>query len=181
MKASTSVRTQRASRSVERGDEGLADRLKRPPVQPGAGDRHRLAQVSCACRDPRPYRLHLGRREPALGRHLASLNLLDQQTLLDVPRHDGRTGLSAPERRRPAAEIEPALLLVGIVTTDAALRQDLPGLLRQLRLGRLRGSRSAPPSARPPRGASRAPPSPARSPFSCSRLLPNHRHSANIG
>ena len=120
MKASIGVRAQAgigAAHGRHRGLDGSAGATTSPALR---GGRHRLAEVRCAGRDPRPDRLDLravraaswaASRPPRPSRPAGSRRPCPARW----PRR------SCPrERRRPAAEVEAALLLVGVVAADAA-------------------------------------------------------------
>ena len=125
MKASTGVRTQRDPASA-RGPGRAGCRIGRSDHQsgPARGGVDRLARVRCAGRRPRRGAPRpVGLASGVLGGISPAVDLLDQEALVDVPRHDRRPALASLERRRPAAEVEPALLLVGAVAADARVSE----------------------------------------------------------
>ena len=116
---------------AHRGRGDRPDRPERPPV--GAGPCAGPAARSDTAHRPRP-RPAPPRPAPSKAAPLGGISpvgdLLDQQALVGLARHDRRPALAAGQRRRPPAQVEPPLLLLRPVARHALLARIAPASRR---------------------------------------------------
>ena len=133
----------RDRRAVRRPRQGRHDRKlpvnSRPGRRRGAGGQVALRHGSRAGRrvvlrplfDPTRQDRHLGVRQPLpLGRHgrLGAGNLVDDQALARLPRHERRPGLAAGVEGRVGRQVELPLQLPGLVAGHATAGKDRPNV-----------------------------------------------------